>query len=583
VLTGDEIAVSVQSWYANNGDNTSLTEIEDIVSAMLSGLLTQGAGVVDETTLINYAGAGGTGASPLSNFLDPLVDTADMSLPQGFLIYVFFDEFLNINSQHSGMIQVGEPGALEMLQSQAISIPSNGYFYTYLTNYSDNLVSFDNLTIRRKNGVVRSVKEYYPYGLEYGRFNGSFAYNAVDMYNKGYTSATWHELEWKYEGLDLNYFAARYYDPIIGRWHAPDPLEQCHSPYAGMVNDPAQQFLTAAKRRFRNASPDVIGANYIDPDGRSAWMFLCGSAANGAGAYATAMNVTSTFRGTFGALGGVASFVSSGASVFAGLRGISTIIDFVNQSLGFAQKHGNYSHIASGIYANATTSSLSTPADGGKDIEMTDGGIWIQANMTKGADGSALKVQYKMLEIKDASGVITGYSSTLVYQDGSAYKKGSSAYIDQVFEDLELLRNMNDIIITTRMVQLSEANFSHVIKWKANTEKGRPYVTNWEGHLKDPANHIETGSWVNYHPEYDTALDGVSKINPAVYLAHELLGHSYDFNFGTHDGHIKHEGVKVSEINAVNIENVARSYLGINKRLKYFGVKIDTDMLWDTH
>jgi len=293
VLTGDEIAVSVQSWYANNGDNTSLTELEDIVAAMLSGLLTQGAGIVDETTLIGYAGAGGIGSAPLSNFLDPLVDAADMSLPQGFLIYVFFDEFLNINSQYSGMIQVGELGALEMLQSQANSIPTNGYFYTYLTNYSDNLVSFDNLTIRRKNGVVRSVKEYYPYGLEYGRFNGSFAYNAADMYNKGYTSTTWHELEWKYEGLDLNYFAARYYDPITGRWHAPDPLEQCHSPYAGMVNDPA---------------------NYIDPDGRSAWMFLCGSAANGAGAYATAINVTSTFRGTFGALGGVASFVSSGAS-----------------------------------------------------------------------------------------------------------------------------------------------------------------------------------------------------------------------------------------------------------------------------
>jgi hypothetical protein len=131
---------------------------------------------------------------------------------------------------------------------QTIPIPSNGYFYTYLTNYSDNLVSFDNLTIRRKNGVVRAVKEYYPYGLEYGRFNGSFAYNAVDMYNKGYSSATWHELEWKYEGLDLNYFAARYYacpeqfgNPIIGRWHAP-----------------AQQFLTEAQRRFRNASPESL-------------------------------------------------------------------------------------------------------------------------------------------------------------------------------------------------------------------------------------------------------------------------------------------------------------------------------------
>jgi RHS repeat-associated protein len=59
--------------------------------------------------------------------------------------------------------------------------------------------------------------------------------------------------EWGLEGLDLNYFAARYYDPIIGRWHAPDPLEQCHSPYLAMLGDPA---------------------NFIDPDGRAGIPFL---------------------------------------------------------------------------------------------------------------------------------------------------------------------------------------------------------------------------------------------------------------------------------------------------------------------
>jgi RHS repeat-associated protein len=178
-------------------------------------------------------------------------------------------------------------------------------------------VSFDNLTIRRKNGVVRAVKQYYPYGLEYGRFNGSFAYNALDMYNKGYTSATWHELEWKYEGLDLNYFAARYYDPIIGRWHAPDPLEQCHSPYTGMVNDPA---------------------NFVDPDGRLATPLVT-LASSGSFYLSTANSLVSTGMSI---MGGVMSFASTCAGIVAGVRGFITTADFVSKSFGLTRSSHNF-------------------------------------------------------------------------------------------------------------------------------------------------------------------------------------------------------------------------------------------------
>jgi hypothetical protein len=37
------------------------------------------------------------------------------------------------------------------------------------------------------------------------------------------------------------------YDPVLGRWGAPDPLEQFHSPYLANFNNPA---------------------NFVDPDGR---------------------------------------------------------------------------------------------------------------------------------------------------------------------------------------------------------------------------------------------------------------------------------------------------------------------------
>lgn len=220
-----------------------------------------------------------------------------------------------------------------MLQSQTISIPANGYFYTYLTNYSDNLVSFDNLTIRRKNGVVRSVKEYYPYGLEYGRFNGSFAYNAEAMYNKGYTSATWHELEWKYEGLDLNYFAARYYDPIIGRWHAPDPLEQCHSPYAGMVNDPAN-FVDPDGRLSKPAMADFFNS---DLGMFTSWVVT--SAAVGVLMFADLGNMASGLKNLAGAaqsaaaFGGVLQFTSSLGGIFGGGGVVKAVVDFVRYTI----------------------------------------------------------------------------------------------------------------------------------------------------------------------------------------------------------------------------------------------------------
>jgi RHS repeat-associated protein len=54
--------------------------------------------------------------------------------------------------------------------------------------------------------------------------------------------------EWGDKSIELYQFEARMYDPALGRWHAPDPLEQFHSPYLANFNNPA---------------------NFVDPDGRS--------------------------------------------------------------------------------------------------------------------------------------------------------------------------------------------------------------------------------------------------------------------------------------------------------------------------
>jgi RHS repeat-associated protein len=122
--------------------------------------------------------------------------------------------------------------------------------YTFLTNYSDTQVSFachyvDNLTIHHKQGVLRQQMDYYPYGLTWGR---QLPIDPATAYNETYNSSEFNYNEWGDTGLDLNYFEARYYDPVLGRFHAPDPYQQFHSPYMANFDDPA---------------------NHIDPDGRA--------------------------------------------------------------------------------------------------------------------------------------------------------------------------------------------------------------------------------------------------------------------------------------------------------------------------
>jgi hypothetical protein len=66
----------------------------------------------------------------LTDFLNDDIPT-DLSHAQGYLIYVFFDEDLIVQETHSGILQVNDPGVLQTLQTVQLTMPSDGYFYTY--------------------------------------------------------------------------------------------------------------------------------------------------------------------------------------------------------------------------------------------------------------------------------------------------------------------------------------------------------------------------------------------------------------------------------------------------------------------
>ena len=83
-----------------------------------------------------------------------------------------------------------------------------------------------------------------------------------------------------------------------------------------------------------------------------------------------------------------------------------------------------------------------------------------------------------------------------------------------------------------------------------------------------------------YNPNCTTSLIGSSlekHQRPAVVgLAHELLGHCYDYNIGMYldRQEIKSNNVPINEIRAIDIENQVRKALGEKIRNSYHGYKI---------
>jgi len=118
------------------------------------------------------------------------------------------------------------------------------YSYQYfLTDHLGNVrVVFGD---EDKDGVADVVQDnhYYPYGMTMG-YLGGLTLGGLDNPFK-YQGKELQEDAFDIEGdpgknihLDLYDFHARQYDPQLGRWHVPDPLNQHMSPYLAMGNNP---------------------------------------------------------------------------------------------------------------------------------------------------------------------------------------------------------------------------------------------------------------------------------------------------------------------------------------------------------
>jgi RHS repeat-associated protein len=77
---------------------------------------------------------------------------------------------------------------------------------------------------------ISQVTDYYPFGLEIpvsGTSNNQLKYNSKELQNEA--------------GLEWYDYGARFYDPVIARWHVPDPKAEKYfdySPYTYALNNP---------------------------------------------------------------------------------------------------------------------------------------------------------------------------------------------------------------------------------------------------------------------------------------------------------------------------------------------------------
>lgn len=115
------------------------------------------------------------------------------------------------------------------------------YAETHLKDHLGNV----RIAYSIKNGsvAVKQSNSYYPFGMNIKELS----------LNETFESSKPYINEYKYNGkmfqdeIGLNWYdyGARFYDPVIARWHSPDPLAEkffCITPFAYCANNPIRYF-----------------------------------------------------------------------------------------------------------------------------------------------------------------------------------------------------------------------------------------------------------------------------------------------------------------------------------------------------
>jgi RHS repeat-associated protein len=239
VMAGDVINIFGKSVWHDNGATTNNTTyvLNDVINAFLNAF----AGTNSVTNGSKGTATGGA-LQGNSNTTGPLstiftsTPTPGGQTPKGYINWILFDEQFKPVAGGNGYDPVnGTADVVKPHSITGINIAKSGYLYIYCSNESNQDVYFDNLQVVHNRGQLIEEKHYYPAGLTMfaisnrasGKLQTNFGYQGKDLQSGEFYDGS---------GLEEYDFAARYYDPQIGRWWVPDPAEQFASPYMAMGN-----------------------------------------------------------------------------------------------------------------------------------------------------------------------------------------------------------------------------------------------------------------------------------------------------------------------------------------------------------